>query len=311
MIIRTVDALKRTGQLLLCAGRYWSADNVSTTGAALAYFCAFSIAPLLVILLTIAGWILGAEAAFGQVGGQLAALFGPSTAKILLDAVKSSQQTHGLISTVMSAVSLVIGATTVLAALQSALNQIWHSGKLVRSGLWGWIQARFLSLGFILALGFLLLVSLTVSAGLSHVQARMGGEHTAMLSAVGLLDFLMSLLVVGSLFALIFQYMPARRLAWKVAAAGGMLTAVLFEVGRWAIGLYLAHSTQPSAFGAAASFAALLLWLYYTAQIFLFGAEFTACLGGVDREERASKPSSVSSRQEGSPQPAGEGRTPP
>jgi membrane protein len=284
-----IEALKKTLLLLKCAGRYWSADNVSTTGAALAYFCAFSIAPLLVILLTVTGWILGAESAFGQMGAQLASLFGPGTAKTLLDAVKSSQQAHGLVSTVTSAVSLMIGATTVLAALQTALNQIWNSGKLVPSGIWGWVQSRFLSLGFILALGFLLLVSLTVSTGLSHVQHRMGGEHTVLLGAVAVVDFLLSILVIGSLFALIFRYMPARRLPWKVAAAGGALTAVLFEVGRWAIGLYLAHSTQPSAFGAAASFAALLLWLYYTAQIFLFGAEFTACLGGVDRGDSTKK----------------------
>jgi membrane protein len=290
MLTATRKSLKNLGGLLLCAGRYWSADNVSTTGAALAYFCAFSIAPLLVILLTIAGWILGAEAAFAQVGAQVTALFGPATAKILLDAVKSSQQMHGLVSTVTSVVSLFIGATTVLSALQSALNQIWHSGKLVKSGVWGWIQSRFLSLGFILALGFLLLVSLTVSTGLSHVQSRMGGEHAALLSLVGVLDFLVSLLVIGSLFGMIFRFMPARRLPWRVAAAGGFLTAILFEAGRWAIGLYLAHSTQPSAFGAAASFAALLLWLYYTAQIFLFGAEFTACLGRVDREDTQARP---------------------
>jgi membrane protein len=283
------ETLKKTARLMMCAGRYWSADNVSTTGAALAYFCAFSLAPLMVILLAIAGWILGEESAFGQIGAQLTALFGPATAKILLDAVKSSQQTHGLISTVTSAVSLVIGATTVLAALQTALNQIWNSGKLVPSGVWGWIQSRFLSLGFILALGFLLLVSLTVSTGLSHVQHRIAGEHTALLSAVAIFDLLISLAVIGSLFALIFRYLPARRLPWRVAVGGAALTALLFELGRWAIGLYLAHSTQPSAFGAAASFAALLLWLYYTAQIFLFGAEFTACLGGVDREDRAEK----------------------
>jgi membrane protein len=105
---------------------------------------------------------------------------------------------------------------------------------------------------------------------------------------VGVLDFLVSLLLVSLLFALIYRYMPARRLAWKVVFTGGVLTALLFDAGRWAIGLYLAHSTQPSAFGAAASFAALLLWLYYTAQIFLFGAEFTACLGGVREEKKES-----------------------
>src|SRR5205823_5279265 len=130
-------------------------------------------------------------------------------------------------------------------------------------------------------LGFLLLVSLTVSTVLANVRARIIKQHVALVSMVGVLDFLFSLLLVSLLFALIYRYMPARRLAWRVVLIGGVLTALLFDAGRWVIGLYLAHSTQPSAFGAAASFAALLLWLYYTAQIFLFGAEFTACLGGV------------------------------
>ena len=278
------SGVQRTYRLLLCAAHYWSADNVSISGAALAYYCAFSLAPLLVILLTIAGWVVGQQSAYGEIGAQLTALFGPSTAKILLDAVKSSQQTHGLISTITSVFSLMLGATTVLGALQTSLNQIWNSGKLVPKGAWGWIRARFLSLGFILALGFLLLVSLTISTGLSHLQHRVASEHTAVVGLLTLLDVASSLVVVSCLFSVIFRYMPARRLPWRVAAEGAVLTAVLFDLGRWAIALYLAHSTQPSAFGAAASFAALLLWLYYTAQIFLFGAEFTACLGGIRDE---------------------------
>ena len=125
------------------------------------------------------------------------------------------------------------------------------------------------------ALGFLLLVSLTISTGLSRLQHRASSVHAALATGVTVLDVTVSVLVVASLFAIMFRYMPARRLSWRLAAAGGILTAVLFDAGRWVIGLYLAHSTEPSAFGAAASFAALLLWLYYTAQIFLFGAEFT------------------------------------
>jgi membrane protein len=145
----------------------------------------------------------------------------------------------------------------------------------------GWIRTRFLSLGFILTLGFLLLVSLTISTGLSTLQKRIGEQHSAMVGFVGALDVILSLSLVSFLFALIFRYMPARRLGWKTVAIGGVTTAVLFDIGRWGVSLYLAHSTQPSAFGAAASFAALLLWLYYTSLIFLFGAEFTACLGGL------------------------------
>jgi membrane protein len=253
---------------------------VSTIGAALAYYSAFSLAPLLVILLAIAGLVLGRESAYSHLSDQLDGLFGPATARILLNAMRSTQHMQGLISTITSVITLLIGATTVLSVLQTALDQIWQSGTLVRTGVWAWLRARFLSLGFILALGFLLLVSLTVSTALSSVQSRIADGHGLLLSLIGTLDFLVSLSVVAFLFGLIFRYMPARHLAWRWALLGGLLTAILFELGRWLIGLYLAHSTQPTAFGAAASFVALLVWLYYTAQIFLFGAEFTACLAG-------------------------------
>ncbi len=284
-------SLKKAVALTGCAARYWSSDNASTTGAALAFFCAFSLAPLLVILLTIAGWIVGTTAAYTQIGAQLNALFGSATAKILLDAMKSSQQAQGLVATLTSAVTLVIGATTVLNALEGALEQIWKSGSLLPAGLRGWVRTRVLSLGFILTLGFLLLISLTITTGLANVRERIAVQHAALVGAVGVLDLLFSLFLVSALFALIFRYMPARRLPWKVVAVGGLLTAVLFDIGRWGVGLYLAHSTQPSAFGAAASFAALLLWLYYTAQIFLFGAEFTACFGGLRTENGKAGPS--------------------
>jgi membrane protein len=277
---------KNAFSLATCAARYWNSDNASTTGAALAFFCAFSLAPLLVILLAIAGWIVGASAAYSEMTLQLEALFGPATAKILLGAVKSSQQTEGLFATIVSFITLMISATTVLAALEAALEQIWGSASLAPPGLRGWLRARFLSFAFILTLGFLLLVSLTISTGLTSVRARFAAHNPALVGMVGAFDIILSLLLVSALFALIFRYMPARRLGWKAVALGGLLTAVLFDIGRWAIGLYLAHSTQPSAFGAAASFAALLLWLYYTAQIFLFGAEFTACLGGLRDQNR-------------------------
>lgn len=282
--------LKNSANLVTCAVQFWSADNASTIGAALAFYCAFSLAPLLVIISTIAGLIIGSTAAYGQIGYQLDALFGAATAKILLGAVQSSQQVHGLIAAGVSAVTLVVSATTVLAALESALENIWDSSSLTPRGVVGWIRSRLLSLGFILALGFLLLVSLTVTTCLAAVRRHVAANHAALVGTIGVLDLLISLLLVAGLFAVIFRYMPTRRLPWRVVLTGGLLTAGLFYVGRWAIGLYLAHSTQPTAYGAAASFAALLLWLYYTAQIFLFGAEFTACLGGLRLEQRSAKP---------------------
>jgi membrane protein len=276
-----IKAFKKAAALVKCAANNWISDNASTTGASLAFFCAFSIAPLLVIVLTTVGWIVGATTAFSQVGAQLNALFGPSTAKVLLGAIKSSQQAQGIVATVVSVVTLLIGATTVLSALQTLLEQIWKSEALASVGVRGWIRTRFLSLGFILTLGFLLLVSLTVSTGLSTVQKNIGDQHPAAVGMLGAIDLLLSVSLVAFLFAMIFRYLPARRLPWKTVAVGGIVTAVLFDMGRWVVSLYLAHSTQPSAFGAAASFATLLLWLYYTSLIFLFGAEYTACLGGL------------------------------
>jgi membrane protein len=276
-----MQALKKSAALLKCAADNWISDGASTNGAALAFFCAFSIAPLLVIVLAIVGWIVGATAAFAQVGAQLNALFGPSTAAILLGAIKSSQHAEGIVATIVSVVTLLIGATTVLSALETLLERIWKSEALATAGMRGWIRTRFLSLAFILTLGFLLLISLTISTGLSTLQKHIGEQHPAVMGLLGATDLLLSVSLVAVLFAVIFRYLPARRLPWKTVAAGGFVTAVLFDVGRWAVSLYLAHSTQPSAFGAAASFATLLLWLYYTSLIFLFGAEYTACLGGL------------------------------
>jgi membrane protein len=267
--------------LTRCAGRNWLSDNASTTGASLAFFCAFSLAPLLVIVLTIVGWIVGTSAALAQIGLQLTALFGPATAKILLGAIQSSQKPAGHLATWISVVTLLIAATTVFSALETLLEQIWKSESLVPAGVRGWIRTRILSFGFILTLGFLLLVSLTISTGLSALKQHIGQQHATLIGAVAALDALLSLSLVSLLFALIYRYMPTRRLPWRTVTVGAVLTAMLFDVGRWVVSLYLGHSTQPSAFGAAASFAALLLWLYYTSLIFLFGAEFTACLGGL------------------------------
>ena len=280
-------SINRVGSVLGCSARNWVADNASTSGAALAFYCAFSLAPLLVILLTLAGAIVGAEAANAQVGAQLTSLFGPATAKILLDAIRTSHQSQGLLATLISVITLAISATTVLAALAAALEQIWKTPTAVTAGLRGWLRARFLSFGFILALGFLLLASLTITTGLASLEQRIQANAAAT-GVIAVLGVALPFVLVAALFTLIFRYMPAKHLPWATVAGGGILTALLFDAGRWAIGIYLAKSTQPSAFGAASSFAALLLWLYYTAQIFLFGAEFTACLGGL-RDETAQK----------------------
>ncbi len=269
---------------LKCAAVNWSNDQAGTLGAALAFYCAFSLAPLLIILVTITGWVVGSEAAYSSLSSQLNDLFGKGTARILLEAIRSSQNDEGPLATVISIFSLLLGATTVFAVLESALELIWGAQAQVPKGFYGFIRARVLSFGLILAIGFLLLVSLTITTALSSLRILFALRFQEVLILITALDLVIFTTLVTGLVALIYRYLPARRLPWRPALIGALLTAILFQVGRWLIGLYLGRSTQPSAFGAAASFAAMLLWLYYSAQIFLFGAELTSCVGGLRKQ---------------------------
>jgi membrane protein len=269
---------RRLWQLVKQTADHWSTDNASTIGAALAFYCAFSLAPLLVILVAIVGRIVGAKVAYGYVAAQLSTLLGAGSAQIVLTAVRSSQTHQGAIATLVSVVTLIVGATTVFAVLELALEQMWGVEARLTSGWRGFLRTRLMSLGVILALGFLLLVSLSITTAVSALRNFVAQQYAGFLILTEALNLLVSLGMSTLVVALIYQYMPARRLAWSSVFYGALVTALLFHAGRWAIGLYLGVAVQPSAFGAAASFVALLLWLYYSAQIFLFGAEFTACL---------------------------------
>jgi membrane protein len=282
--------MARIWALAKCAVMSWVADRSSATGAALAFFCAFSLAPLLIIILSIAGWIVGAEAAYGQLSDTLTQLFGRATSEVLLEAMKQSQDSEGIAAAAISIFSLVIGATTVFAALEEALDNIWRAQAMAPKGLWGWVKVRILSFGVILAVGFLLLVSLTITSALAGLRSVIAARFTGLVVIASVLDFAISLTLVAGLIAIIYRYLPSKRLPWRPVVIGAVVTALLFHLGRWAIGLYLANATQPSAFGAAASFAAMLLWLYYSAQIFLLGAEFTACAGGLKEEKPPDEP---------------------
>jgi membrane protein len=257
----------------------WLDDQASSISAALAFYCAFSLAPLLIIIVTIAGWIVGSELAFSYVGSQITLLFGHQSASLILEAMRSAQSEEGLWATLVSVVMLLIGASTVFAALESALQQIWGGRDALPRGWRAFVRARLVSFGFILAIGFLLLVSLTLTTALAALRGYVLRHFEGWVSLFASVDFLLSIVLGTGLVSLMYRYLPAKRLAWRPVLIGALVTALLFHLGRWAIGFYLGRATQPTAYGAAASFAALLLWLYYSAQIFLFGAEFTACLG--------------------------------
>jgi membrane protein len=266
-------------QILKGTSQNWLEDQASSVSAALAFYCAFSLAPLLIIVVSIAAWIVGADLAYSYLDTQVTLLFGRQSAQLLLDAMRSAQGEDGIWATTLSVVMLLIGASTVFAALQQALQQIWGGRDKRSSGWRSFVRARLMSFGFILAIGFLLLVSLTLTTALTALRGYVLRHFESAVTVFAGVDFLLSIALGTGLVALMYRYLPARRLAWRHVLIGALVTALLFHAGRWAIGLYLGRATQPTAYGAAASFAALLLWLYYSAQIFLFGAEFTACLG--------------------------------
>ena len=263
----------------------WLADQASSISAALAFYCAFSLAPLLIITVTIAGWIVGDQLAYSYLGSQVTLLFGRQSATLILQAMDSARSEEGTWATIVSVVMLIVGASTVFAALESALQQIWGGRAAVPRNWRSFVRARLISFGFILAIGFLLLVSLTLTTALVALRGYVVRHFEGMVGMLASLDFLLSIGLGTGLVALIYRYLPAHRLPWRQVLTGALVTALLFHLGRWAIGLYLGRATQPTAYGAAASFAALLLWLYYSAQIFLFGAEFTACLGRTRKPE--------------------------
>jgi len=273
-------------QILQGTTENWLDDQASSISAALAFYCAFSLAPLLIIIVSIAGWIVGSELAFSYVGSQLTLLFGKPSADLILAAMNGAQSTDGIWATALSVVMLLVGASTVFAALESALQQVWGGRNSMPRGWRSFVRARLISFGFILAIGFLLLVSLTLTTALAALRGYVLRHFEGLVGLLATMDFLFSIVLGTGLVALMYRYLPARRLAWRHVLIGALVTALLFHLGRWGIGLYLGRATQPTAFGAAASFAALLLWLYYSAQIFLFGAEFTACLG----QSRTPKP---------------------
>jgi membrane protein len=255
----------------------WVDDYAPSMGAAISYYTIFSLAPLLVIVIAIAGAIFGREAAQGQIVEQISGLVGREGAVAVESMLRSVDEPgKGLVAGVVSVVVLLIGATTVFAELQSALDRIWHVPEKEKpSGVWAVLRARLLSFGLILGLAFLLMVSLLVSAGLAAFGSWFGGLMPGWEAMLHVLNVAISLGIVTVLFAMIFKLMPTARIAWRDVWIGAAVTAVLFELGKLAIGLYLGKSGVNESFAAAGSLVVLVAWVYYAAQIFLLGAEFT------------------------------------
>ena len=255
----------------------WIDDYAPSMGAAISYYTIFSLAPLLVIVIAVAGAIFGREAAQQQIVAQVSSLVG-SNGGLAVEAMlrSASDSDKGLIAGAISAVVLLVGATTVFAELQSALDRIWHVPEAQKpSGVWAVLRARLLSFGLILGLAFLLIVSLLISAGLAAFEAWYGQLLPGWEVLLQALNAVISLAIITLLFAMIFKLMPSTPIAWRDVWIGAAVTAVLFELGKLLIGLYLGKSGLMETFAAAGSLVVLVAWVYYAAQIFLLGAEFT------------------------------------
>jgi membrane protein len=255
----------------------WSEDNASSMGAAIAYYTIFSIAPLLLITMAISGFFFGAEAAQKQIYGQAQELLGPQGATALQAMVQSaSKPTEGIFATIVSVVLMLLGATGVFAELQGAMDRIWRAPVLEQqSGLWNLLRRRLFTFGMLLAIAFLLLVSLAVSTFLSAFQSLWTPGNATMEVVWQAANFVVSFTIISGLFAAIFKLLPRVTLAWRDVVVGAVLTALLFNIGKFLIGLYIGKTGATSGFGAAGALIAIVLWVYYSAQIFLFGAEFT------------------------------------
>jgi membrane protein len=256
------------------ASMEWVADKAPRLGAALAYYTIFSLAPLLVIAIGVAGIVFGKEAAQGQIAAQVEKLVGQQGGEAIQAMVESgSKPGTGVLGTVLGIAMLFFGAAGLFGQLQDALNTIWEVQPKPGRGVWGFIRDRFLSLSMVLGVAFLLLVSLIVSSALAAIGGLLGDWQTGF---VGLaITTLLDLLVITTLFALIYRFLPDAIISWRDVWLGAALTAALFTLGKFLIGLYLGQAGVGSAYGAAGSLAVLLIWLYYASQIFLFGAELT------------------------------------
>lgn len=271
-----IMVFKDVWTLSKAAATSWVDDYAQSMGAALAYYTVFSIAPLLLLVISIAGLVFGDNIARGEILDQLQQLMGPQGANAINDLLSSmSEPAHGITGTAVSVVLLLVGATTVFSELQNDLDRIWRAPKRGSSGLWNLLRTRLLSFGMILGIGFLLIVSLVVSTALAALGKLWGSMFEGWVILGHVVNILVSFGFITVLFAMIYKIMPSVKVDWKDVWIGSAVTALLFTIGKFLIGIYIGKSSMASGFGAAGSLVVVLVWVYYSAQIFLLGAEFT------------------------------------
>lgn len=271
-----LPASARLKKVLVGSVQEWFAQRAASKGAALAFYTLFSMAPVLVLVIAIAGAIFGEEAAAGAIYMQLNGLVGSSGAEAIQGLVASANKPgSGLVATIIATALLILGATTVFAELKASLDEIWHVPKSKASGIFQLFRTRLMSFSIVVVLAFLLLASLVVSAALALLERFLGGIWVEASAVLQPASTLISFSVIACMFAVIFKILPQVRLAWRDVWIGALGTAVLFIIGKYLIGIYLGNSAVADSYGAAGSVVALLLWMYYSAQIFFLGAGFT------------------------------------
>lgn len=255
--------------------RTWSGAHAGRQGAALAYYTLFAIAPMLLIVIAVAGAVYGEEAVRGQIVGQIDQLIGRNGAELVETLLKNAREADGgLLAGILGGITLLLGSTGAFLQLQGALNEIWDVEAKPGNGLKRFLVNRAQAFGMVIALGFVLLVSLAIDAGLSAASAW----TTLRFPGIPLLNIVnaaLSLFVVTAVFALVYRVLPDVELSWRDVGLGALITAVLFTIGKRLIGLYLGHTSPASAYGAAGSVVIVMIWVYYSAQVVLFGAAIT------------------------------------
>ena len=258
------------------AVRAWWDDDATRLGASLAFYTLFAIAPVLLVAIAIAGMVFGAEAVRGEIVGQLDQLIGSDGARAVQGLLEgASQRRTGILATVLGGLTFLIAATGAFLELQCALNTIWRVKPRAGAYVRGFLLDRLRSFGLVVAIGFLLLVSLAVTAALAALNGWLSRLSPSIPLVWSVVNVLVSVVVATALFALLFRFLPDVRLHWRDVTTGAFVTAVLFTIGQQLIGLYLGQSGVASSYGIAGSVMILLLWVYYSCQILLLGAEFT------------------------------------
>lgn len=271
-----VKFLKNGWRLLREAGAEWNNDKAPRLGASLSYYTIFSLAPVLLLVIAVAGLVLGPQAAQGRIVAQLDGLLGSEAAKAIQTMLeKANHRGGGILATIVGFVTLIVGATGVMIELQDALNTVWKVVVKPGRGLKGILRDRLLSFGIVLGFGFLLLVSLVLSAVVTFLDSWIGGLIPGWIVVGYVLSYGLSLGLVMLVLAAIFKILPDVKMSWSDVWVGALVTSVLFHAGKFGISLYIGKASVASTFGAAGSLAVLLVWVYYSSQIVLFGAEFT------------------------------------